>query len=77
MISEYMEANHFEAGAALTGREIVILKDLSQGLSRTEIAASQNISANTVKMVVNTIYNKLGANNLPDAIRVAMNHKII
>ena len=77
IISEYMAENNIKAEIALTKREIEILKDLSQGLSRTEIAASQNISINTVKMVINIIYDKLHGTNLPDVIRIALERKII
>ena len=76
-ISEYRLANNINNEITLSKRETAILKDLSHGLSRTEIAASQNISTNTVKMVINTIYDKLYATSLPDAIRIAVNHKII
>ena len=77
MISQYKNANNSSGDPVLTKRETEILKDLSQGLSRTEIAASQNISVNTVKMVVNIIYDKLCANNLVDAVRIAADRKII
>ena len=61
----------------LTNRETKILKDLSQGFSRTEIAASQNISVNTVKMVINVIYDKLSVSSCHDAIRIAIARKIV
>ena len=61
----------------LTRRESEILKDLSQGLSRTEIAASQNISVNTVKMNINIIYEKLHASNLVNAVRIAADRGMI
>jgi len=77
MVSEYRAAHHTETEIALTEREINILRDLSQGLSRSEIAASQNISVNTVKMFINIIYYKLGVSSLPDAIRVAVNQKLV
>ena len=77
MISDYKRANHIEDDISLTKRETEVLKDLSQGLSRTEIAASYNISINTVKMIINIIYDKLHANNLTDAIRIAVDRKII
>lgn len=77
MIAEYMAAYNIEKGISLTGREINILTDLSHGLSRTEIAASQNLSVNTVKMVINNIYDKLHVICLPDAIRVAVDRKIV
>jgi len=77
LISEYNAANHTEKEISLTKREIAILADLSHGLSRAEIAASQRISVNTVKMVINIIYEKLRVTSLPDAIRVAVDRKII
>jgi LuxR family maltose regulon positive regulatory protein len=77
MLSAYKTANNIVDEIKLTNREMEILRDLSQGLSRTEIAASQNISANTVKMSVNIIYEKLGANSYADVILKAANLKII
>ena len=77
MISEYKAAIDFVDGVSLTRRETEILIDLSHGLSRSEIAANQNISINTVKMAVNIIYEKLHANSLADAIRIASDLKII
>ena len=77
MILEYMSANDISKEVALTGREKEILKDLSHGLSRTEIAANQNISTNTVKMVINIIYDKLRVTSLPEAIRTAVYQKIV
>ena len=77
MISKYVTANQLETEISLTEREIEILRDLSHGLSRTEIAASQNISVNTVKMVINIIYDKLRVTSLPEAIRVALNKKLV
>jgi len=77
MISEYKTANNLERKISLTRREAEILKGLAQGLSRTETAASLNISANTVKMVVSIICGKLNANNLANAILIAADQKLI
>jgi len=77
LISEYKIANNIDNGISLTRRETTVLHDLSHGLSRSEIAASQNISVNTVKMVINNIYEKLNANCLADVIRIAAEHKLI
>jgi len=77
MISGYMLANNIEKGIKLTEREIDILKDLSDGLSRTEIASNRNLSVNTVKMIINIIYEKLQVFNLSDAIRAAAENKIL
>ena len=77
MMSEYKVGNNDADKVLLTNRETKVLKDLSQGLSRTEIAASQNISVNTVKMVVNTIYDKLCVTCLHDALRIAISNRIV
>ena len=77
MISEFKIANQADNGISLTDREKEILRDLSLGLSRTEIAESKIISVNTVKLVTNIIYEKLCANSLADAIRFAKDRRII
>ena len=77
VITEYKNANRIADSFAISPREKDILTDLSHGLSRTEIAASRNLSINTVKMVVNSVYTKLDAGNLADAIRIATERKLI
>ena len=77
MIVESRAAGFDDGKIALTDRETKVLKDLAQGLSRTEVAASQNISVNTVKMVISSIYDKLYVNNLHDAIRIAIVQNIL
>ncbi|MDR1885360.1 MAG: LuxR C-terminal-related transcriptional regulator [Synergistaceae bacterium] len=57
--------------ARLSRREMEILKNLSQGLTREEMAGAGGISINTVKSVIASIYNKLGAVNRADAVRIA------
>jgi LuxR family maltose regulon positive regulatory protein len=60
-----------ETGAALSRRETAVLIGLSQGLTREEIAEDEGISINTVKSVIRSVYNKLGAVNRADAVRIA------
>jgi LuxR family maltose regulon positive regulatory protein len=55
----------------LSKREMGVLGCLSQGLTRDEIADANNISVNTVKSVISSVYNKLGAVNRADAVRIA------
>jgi LuxR family maltose regulon positive regulatory protein len=76
VISEYIQANRITDNPAITPRETDILGDLSHGLSRTEIASSRNLSINTVKMVINSLYFKLGAENLADLVRIATKRKM-
>jgi len=77
VISEYKQIHQIEEPSVLSQRELAVLKDLTVGLTRAEIAATQGISINTVKMVINTIYNKLSVHNLPEAIRIATTYNII
>ena len=74
---EYRQASQNGREISLTNREMSVLKDLIQGFSRGEIAENQNISINMVKMIVNSIYEKLGVSTLKDAIRIATQKKLI
>jgi len=77
VIADYSHANHISDNSAITPRETEILGDLSQGLSRAEIASNRNLSINTVKMVINSLYYKLGSENMSDLIRIATKRKMI
>ncbi|MDR0879009.1 MAG: LuxR C-terminal-related transcriptional regulator [Treponema sp.] len=63
--------NGEKAAVYLSRREQKILGSLSQGLTREEIAEETTLSLNTVKGVIKSIYNKLGAINRADAVRIA------
>jgi LuxR family maltose regulon positive regulatory protein len=63
--------------AALSNRERDVLRDLYHGLSRDEIAANQYLSINTVKKILQSIYVKLDAQNSVDAVRIALEKKLI
>jgi LuxR family maltose regulon positive regulatory protein len=77
VIAEYAQLNRMSDGVNITPREADILGDLSHGLSRSEIASTRGLSINTIKMVINSLYFKLGAQNLADLIRIATNRKMI
>jgi LuxR family maltose regulon positive regulatory protein len=64
-------------GSGLSSRELAVLTGLSQGLTREEIAEDSEISINTVKSVIRNVYNKLGAVNLADAVRIAVSKGIL
>jgi LuxR family maltose regulon positive regulatory protein len=74
---EYKKANKIKDDVRLSPRETEILRDLHDGLSRAEIAANRALSLSTVKMTLNAIYAKLGANSLADVIRIAINRNLI
>jgi LuxR family maltose regulon positive regulatory protein len=70
------EAKNKNAGG-LSPRELAVLTGLSQGLTREEIARLSSISLNTVKSVTRSIYNKLGAVNKTDAVRIASQQRLL
>lgn len=55
----------------LRRREEMVLQALSQGFTREEIARQEQISLNAVKENIKKLYDKLGALNRADAIRIA------
>ncbi|MGI6153249.1 MAG: response regulator transcription factor [Christensenellaceae bacterium] len=61
----------------LTSREVELLRNMSIGLTRDEIAASMYISPNTVKSMLKTVYNKIGAINSADAVRISISANLI
>ena len=62
---------------SLSDREREVLGDLYHGLTREEIAANRYLSVNTVKKTLQSVFIKLDANNSVDAIRVALEKKLI
>jgi len=77
IITDYKKAHGLTNNIVFSPREGQVLADLSHGLSRPEIAANRGLSVNTVKMVINTLYIKVGAENLADLIRIAVEQKLI
>ena len=77
VITEFRQASGMADNIVVSPREHEILVDLTHGLTRTEIASSQGLSVNTVKMVINSIYSKIGAGNLADAIRIVTERRMI
>ncbi|MCL2462448.1 MAG: LuxR C-terminal-related transcriptional regulator, partial [Defluviitaleaceae bacterium] len=62
---------------SLSIREREILLDVYHGLSREEIAENRYLSVNTIKKILQSVYTKLDANNNVDAIRIAIEKKLI
>jgi len=77
IITEYKKTHGLTNDIVFSPREKEILADLSHGLSRPEIASNRGLSINTVKMVINSLYIKVGAENLADLIRIAVERKLI
>ena len=66
-----------DAPAALTGREVEVLRLLAQGRANKEIAADLVISERTVKFHVSAILSKLGAGNRTEAVRLAVQRGLV
>ena len=66
-----------ESGISLTNREREVLGFLAHGMTREEIGDCMAISVNGVKKHVSGIYNKLGALNRADAVRIATDRGMI
>jgi len=66
-----------EDSISLSEREHEVLSDLYHGLSREEIAENRYLSINTVKKTLQSIYTKLDANSNVEAIRIALEKKLI
>jgi len=77
IINQYKKANNLQEEITMSPRELEVLTDLYHGLSRSEIAASRNLSLSTVKTLCNSIYEKLGAANLADVIRISVEKKLL
>jgi LuxR family maltose regulon positive regulatory protein len=77
VVSEYKKANNLGKDVRLSQREIEVLYDVYHGLTRSEIAVSHNLSISTIKMVLSSIYSKLGADSIADVIRIALERKLI
>jgi DNA-binding NarL/FixJ family response regulator len=61
----------------LTLREIEVLAMLADGLGNKEIARQLDISDNTVKSHLSSIFGKLGATNRTEAVMLGMRHGFI
>ena len=74
---EYRDANGLSGDTHLSALETKVLGALVEGLSRAEIAAQMNLSINTIKTVINMVYLKLGAKSSAEAIRIAVERKLL
>jgi len=78
IMTEYRIANsENDKQPELTLRELELLTDLSHGLSREEIASDLNISIDKVKHMLQSVFDKLGAANTIDAVRIAISKKLV
>jgi DNA-binding NarL/FixJ family response regulator len=66
-----------DAGAALTRREIEILRIISTGLNTKDAAKTLHVSPATVRNHVQNILGKLGAHSRLEAVAYATRHRLI
>ena len=65
------------SGQILTPREIEVLRMIAEGLGNKEIASKLSISDHTVKFHISSIFAKLGATNLAEAVTLGIRHGLI
>lgn len=58
-------------GAALSERELVMIRELALGHSRAQIAENLYVTLNTVKSQLQSAYRKLGVSSAPSAVQEA------
>jgi LuxR family maltose regulon positive regulatory protein len=77
LAAQYKKKNEIYKKISLSPRESEILRSLYKGFSNSEIAAGLDLSINTVKMHIGSIYNKLGARNKADIFRIAAEYNLL
>jgi LuxR family maltose regulon positive regulatory protein len=77
VINDYRDANGLSSDVQLSALEKRVLSNLVNGLSRSEIAAQLDLSINTIKSVINMVYLKLDVKGRSEAIRVAVERKLL
>lgn len=77
MIQQYEKKQKDTAPIKLSSKEQVVLELLVAGLTRDEISERMGITVHGVKRHITSLYNKLGAANRSDAIRLATTMRLI
>lgn len=77
VVTSLSESSTVPAEAALTEREIQVLRLVAEGLNSREIAERLNISAKTVDTHRANIMEKLGVHNTAELIRVAIQKGLV
>ncbi len=77
VITTFKKVHNYENSVNLSALELAILRDLVKGLSRSEIATHQKLSINTINSSVTHIYTKLNAHNIVDAVRIAIERRLL
>ena len=76
-VIQWVEEDHLQYPARLKPVDIHILSLVAEGFRNKEIGTTLNLSANTIKVHINTIVENLGAKNLVEAAVIAYRQGII
>ena len=66
-----------QAGAALTDRELVVLRLVARGLGNNEIAADLGITTHTVKYHLAAVLEKLGVRSRTEAVSLGVRKGLV
>ena len=77
ILNSFKREKNIREIASLSQREREVLNDIYHGLSREEIAENRYLSINTIHKVIQSIFIKLDAGNNVDAIRIAIDRKLL
>lgn len=69
--------SHARSSKNISTREKEVLKLIAEGKSRATVAEILGIQENTVKAHLASVYRKLGARGMTDAVRIARTNKLI
>jgi len=72
VVSTAAPAAALQAGAALTARELDVLRLVARGLSNKEIAADLRITTHTVKYHLAAVLEKLGVRSRTEAVSLGV-----
>lgn len=77
LIRTPMQAQFTRQDFGLSPREIELLEQLKNGLTYEQLAANMYISIGTVRKHIENVYRKLQVNNKVNAVKVAIDNRLI
>ena len=77
IISAYRKKNDVHSAIMLSSREMDILRSMYGGLSSDSIAMKYGLASSAMRVHINAIYEKLGARNKADALRIAAENNLL
>jgi DNA-binding NarL/FixJ family response regulator len=77
MMGKIREDKGSKNSGVLTERECEVIRLIADGLSTKDIASRINMAERTVEFHISNIYDKLGVNTRPSAVRWAQEHGLL